>query len=294
MQGNVAKVLVCLVALAGAGPTPELEPKSDKKFFKTDYPDDKRPTIKNHFGHPYPKVQDDSRYDKDYTKDENDDGGYWKAQMTYDTLKNKVAKEKTEMKMALDKETEEEKELQVAKSAQAKAERDANAAQKKESAAANDRQDADKVHDKAKDNLDVATEEVEKEVKDLEDCKKQLTAAKAKLKATLAEKEAAEGHKKDKDQVEAAAEKDEQAAQKSAEELKLAMEKEHAEHALALKEAEKEKKDIANAEEDLAAQANKLRKYRRADPDGGVYRSGSRKMQVASALLLAVYTTLVL
>merc|ERR1719386_260726 len=86
---------------------PELEPQSDKKFFGKDYPDDVRPKVKNHFGHPYPKVQDDSRYDKDYVKDENDDGGYWKAQMEYDRLKAKVAKEKQQMQKALEKETEE-------------------------------------------------------------------------------------------------------------------------------------------------------------------------------------------
>jgi hypothetical protein len=84
---------------------------SDKKFFKKDYPDDKRPVVHNHFDHPYPKVQDDERYDKDYIKDENDDGGYWKAQMEYDRLKNKGAAEKEQMEKALEKSRKKYREL---------------------------------------------------------------------------------------------------------------------------------------------------------------------------------------
>merc|ERR1719428_2633660 len=76
---------------------PELKPKSDNKFFGKDYPDDKRPPPTHHFDYPYPELQDDSRYDKDYVKDENDDGGYWKVQMEYDRLKNKVNNEKEEL-----------------------------------------------------------------------------------------------------------------------------------------------------------------------------------------------------
>merc|ERR1719316_1159898 len=70
---------------------PELTPKSDKKFFGKDYPDDKRPTANDHFSHPFPEVQDDHHYDKDYVKDKNDDGGAWHAQMSYDTARVKVS-----------------------------------------------------------------------------------------------------------------------------------------------------------------------------------------------------------
>merc|ERR1719240_1108155 len=135
---------------------PELDPTSDKKFFGKDYPDDVRPPVHHHFDHPYPTVQDSERYDKDYVKDENDDGGYWKAQMEYDALKNKLAKEKKEMAAALAKETEEQKEMEKAKSAEDDAEKAAEAAEKSEDAAADDRKKADAAHDTMKDHLDEA------------------------------------------------------------------------------------------------------------------------------------------
>jgi len=295
MQHNVEKVLIILVAVndfaTASGIEPELSPKSDKKFFKTDYPDDIAPAVHNHFGHPYPSVQDDDRYDNDYVKDENDDGGYWKAQMEYDRLKNKLAEEKEQAQKALAKETEEEKELEAAKAAEAQAEKDANSAAAKENEAANDRANADKAHERVKNSMDEATEEVEKEVTDLADCKKQLAEAKAKLKEMLAEKEAAEAKKLAKDEAEKAAEEDEKTAEKSVEELKAAMDKEYGEYQAALKDVEKEKKDVDQAEKGLAESANKLRKYRRADPDGGVYevgQNGTGKKQTIFAFIIAL------
>merc|ERR1719379_2454677 len=67
---------------------PELKPESHEKFFKKDYPDDRRPAVYHKFDYPYPTVQDSEDFDKDYTEDKNDDGGYWKTQMDYDKLKN--------------------------------------------------------------------------------------------------------------------------------------------------------------------------------------------------------------
>lgn len=78
-----------------AGIHPELSPKSDKKFFGKDYGADMRPGIDAapKWTAPYPKVQSPEKYDKDYVKDENADGGHWKAQMDYDTLKMKYYKQ---------------------------------------------------------------------------------------------------------------------------------------------------------------------------------------------------------
>merc|ERR1719240_1186518 len=273
---------------------PELDPTSDKKFFGKDYPDDHRPPVYAHekkiFSHPYPTVQDSDRYDKDYVKDENDDGGYWKAQMEYDALKNKLAKEKKEMAKALAKEHEEEKEFGAAQAAEEAAEKKAEAAEKKEEAAENERQDADAKHDKIQDYLDEATDEVEKEVKDLEDCKKQLQEAKAKLKALLAEKDAADKKKGDSDAAETAAEEKEKAAEKTAAEFLKEYNKEKDEQAAALHDVEKEKADVKRAEENLAKQAENLRKYRHADPDGGVYevKSGGALYGSSLAALLLV------
>lgn len=78
-----------------AGIHPELSPKSDKKFFGKDYGADMRPSIDAapKWTAPYPKVQSPEKFDKDYVKDENADGGHWKAQMDYDTLKMKYYKQ---------------------------------------------------------------------------------------------------------------------------------------------------------------------------------------------------------
>merc|ERR1711881_515397 len=72
---------------------------SDKKFFDKDYPADRRPVADKYyvFDHPYPAVQDSGDYDKDYVKDENSDGGRWKAQMDYDTLRSKIRKAKDKL-----------------------------------------------------------------------------------------------------------------------------------------------------------------------------------------------------
>merc|ERR1719321_2451957 len=125
---------------------PELDPTSDKKFFSKDYPDDRRPPIYSHehklMDYPYPTVQDSDRYDKDYVKDENDDGGYWKAQMEYDAMKNKLAKEQREYKEALAKAAREKAEMEKAKAAH-------EAAMAKEAAAAEEEHKADAAHDKA-------------------------------------------------------------------------------------------------------------------------------------------------
>merc|ERR1719460_2357442 len=81
---------------------PKLDPESHNFFFGKDYPNDMDSTghIKAKFGHPYPAVQDTDVFDKDYVKDENSDAGEWKAQMTYDLLRTKIAKQKDQYKKA--------------------------------------------------------------------------------------------------------------------------------------------------------------------------------------------------
>merc|ERR1719271_2014027 len=125
------------------GITPELDPISDTKFFKKDYPDDYRPGPYNHFGYPYPTVQDSDHYDKDYVEDKNDDGGYWKAQMEYDGIRNKLTKEKEQLRKALAKEKEEMDELKKAVEDEKKAEAEAVAAEKVENKAEADHAEAE-------------------------------------------------------------------------------------------------------------------------------------------------------
>merc|ERR1719261_297737 len=111
-MGQKFLVLGALLLLAGSanavrsGVSPKLEPVSDKKFFGADYPDDHSPKSKMHFGHPYPEVQDDDRYDRDYVTDKNDDGGHWEAQMEFDKYKNRLRTQKQDLKEAVEKEQE--------------------------------------------------------------------------------------------------------------------------------------------------------------------------------------------
>jgi len=46
------------------------------------------------FAYPYPKIQQSSEFDYDYTKDDNGDNGHWKLQMNYDITRHKAGKAK--------------------------------------------------------------------------------------------------------------------------------------------------------------------------------------------------------
>lgn len=77
--------------------SPELIPKSHKKFFDKEYPVDDSPSPKGlGFGQPYPIVQDSNDFDKDYVKDSNKDDGLFEAQVEYDSLRNRLANAKIE------------------------------------------------------------------------------------------------------------------------------------------------------------------------------------------------------
>merc|ERR1712129_614274 len=124
---------------------PKLDPESHKFFFGKDYPDDMDSTghIKPKFGHPYPAVQDTDAFDKDYVKDENSDAGEWKAQMTYDFLRTKIAKQKNQYKKAKEAEDETHNKLDEARKRQETAAKAAAEAEKK-AEDANDRLDKSK------------------------------------------------------------------------------------------------------------------------------------------------------
>lgn len=272
--------------------SPELEPVSDKKFFKADYPDDRRAPQFHKFGYPYPTVQDTEEYDKDYVEDKNHDGGYWKAQMEYDMLKNKLVKEKQELADAIAKEIKEKNDLEKARKAELDAEHEAEHAEdmaKKAQAKA-------EAADAAPVDVNAGAEKVEAEITDLEECKKQLAMAKAKLKKLLDEKKMAEKTKVETAKnettaaaLEAAAEKDEEAAEKK-------VNAEDKEHALSLKTYEEELADVKKVEIDFEKASKDVRKYRRAphvDDNGGVYETHRGSATRASLLisgLLAVST----
>merc|ERR1719346_902646 len=95
--------------------------KSDKKFFgppfPADYPHDQQPRASRRVfekGQPYPKVQEQGFFDKDYVKDENGDGGEWKAQMDYDTARTKIDRTKKQKEAAEKKAEAEHKDVDEA------------------------------------------------------------------------------------------------------------------------------------------------------------------------------------
>merc|ERR1719487_2206007 len=99
MTSNPARIVVASLALLGAVAAtdlrgggriePPLEPTSHKQFFDKDNAWDDRsgPTD---FKYPFPHVQQSLKYDSDYVKDENSDGGLWSAQNDYDMLRAKL------------------------------------------------------------------------------------------------------------------------------------------------------------------------------------------------------------
>merc|ERR1719188_260022 len=93
---------------AGRIVPPLVDVDTDKKFFgppfPADYPHDIQPHALRDFKKgpvkPYPKMQTEEFFDKDYVKDENGDGGQWKAQMDYDNARTKVERAKQQRRVA--------------------------------------------------------------------------------------------------------------------------------------------------------------------------------------------------
>lgn len=173
--------------------TPNLHPESDKKFFGKDYPDDLRPKVVNQFDHPYPSVQDSSDYDKDYVKDENNDNGEWTAQMEYDRLKNKLAREKDMIQKAKAKMEEEKWEWEQVKKFEGDAEKAARKAEGDSANAAGKAAGAEGAAGDSAAGIDAETSSVEKETDDLKGCEKELQHAKKMLKNLREEINSAEG-----------------------------------------------------------------------------------------------------
>lgn len=169
---------------------PSLEPTSDKRFFNKDYPADHRAVVDEHyvFGHPYPAVQDNSDYDSDFIKDENEDGGNWQAQMNYDILRRKIAEAKDKLERLLKDLQEKKKSWQKVTDKYAEA---SKAEDKTEEAKKLADQRAAGTKEKLRKMQNEVTEqvgEVNKEMTDLDECKKQLAETRRKLEELLKEK----------------------------------------------------------------------------------------------------------
>lgn len=254
--------------------SPDLAPTvsgSDKKFFTKDYQRDVRPVVGNHyvFGHPYPAVQDTGDYDSDFVKDENNDGGRWKAQMDYDILRHKITeaeKKLEELKNKLEQGAETWKKFSTdykhasaseegAAALRKKAEREAaEAAARVNELEGRSSADGTKVGGKV--GRQVA--EVNEEMADLEKCKEELAKAKQKLKDLLAEKEKIDGKNtkigEDNEAAKAQADKDNA---ESAKKAKAAKEE-------AKKQQEEEAKKMTKEEAKAAEKARKAKKAREA------------------------------
>merc|ERR1719265_2062055 len=154
--------------------SPELEPVSHKDFFGRDYPDDHSPRVDHHFTHPFPEVQDSDAYDKDYVRDQNDDGGEWKAQMEYDNARNKLAKERAEAEAAKKKEQGAKAGVDAAKDKEAAAEKDATDHEGKAAAAEESEKIAEGGAGEGGDSLAAAKAALEKEEEDFKKCREEL------------------------------------------------------------------------------------------------------------------------
>jgi len=252
--------------------------QSDKKFMKRDYPDDSRPEVTKYhtqydFTHPFPQLQEDSKYDDDFVSDENNDGGDWKAQEEYDRLRIKIAKVKAEMDRLKVRLKEEESELQDAIDNEKEAE---VASKKAEEKADRLKKLADEAQDKLErlnaGRMEKAEDGMKEEMSDLEKCKKELAKAKAELEKLLKAKKNAksdiEAAKAKRDDTEEIAED----AEKLEKDLEEEVKEERAEYEHAKKEYEQDLKEVEKIEAQLERAAAKLRKYRRHnDADGGVY-----------------------
>jgi len=287
---------------------PDLDPTSHKTFFGKDYPDDLRPGVTGHhslkeFDHPYPAMQDTDDYENDYVKDENSDGGEWKAQMDYDSLRNKVRKEKREADAAKKKAEKEQQELDEARRAEEEARRKALEAQKRASEAAKRADEAGKkVQDLggkkgSKDgSIEDAIRQVEKESEDLEKCKEELEKARQRLKKLMEEREKAEKTKTEAEETEKPAREEQKKNNIQDMDYKQRIAKEQVEKRAAEKAYEQQMKELEDAEAELEQSQKRLRKYRKdgTDDDGGVYEKKDKPKSAASTVfvILPVLTSL--
>lgn len=266
---------------------PELEPKSDNKFMHDDYPSDQRPAADGmRFEHPYPVVQESADYDADYVKDENDDNGQWKAQMDYDAMRVKYRKEKQEMLEAKKIMDKEKQELEKAKELEQIAEDKAEEAEAAADKARGEAEIAENKYQDARAATAGASEKVDQELTDLEECKKELAEAKRKLQELLDARPSGHGsasaHGGGYDDI---SDKVAEAQAKEEQHEKIVAD-EQAEHMAALKHLKEQEALMKDIKERMKMAEERVRKYRRdpeyVDPDGGVYRHTTPKPKVKS------------
>lgn len=262
---------------------PKLEPASHKVFYKHDYPVDLSPKPLHDFSHPFPIVQDSEDYDKDFVKDENNDGGEWKVQEEYDRLRGRLAQARDIAAKMEDKEYAKAHQLREAEAAERaaraksaaalKAKTDAEARAAKKLKAAEGKYDEAMSKKVGRYGVANQTTDVEKEIKDMEDCQKELTEARKKLKELQEER----------DRAEAVLDKT-KASEQSADDQAMSDEKveasaegvvadDESKYKVAHQKYEKEHAEMLSTQAEFKKAEARLRKFRQkaVDPDGGVY-----------------------
>jgi len=254
---------------------PELDPVSSKRFFKKDYPDDLRPASTHRFSFPFPSVQDSEDYDKDFVKDENNDGGEWKAQLEYDRLRVKLRKEQEALKRLQGKKNQDDGALKDAEDEERSAEDKWKAAQDKTKASSGKAEQAQQDLDRMNQDIPQYTNKVDGAVAGLKECEEELERARARLKALTQERDAALKQRSSADSVRKDAEKSEVSAEEGVSVSKKKTAAAQEEYDAAKKNLDKHESVIASMERQMKEAENKVRKFRHesVDQDGGVYRA---------------------
>jgi len=214
---------------------PDLDPKSDKKFFGKDYPYDVSHRTKIDVPYPYPVVQASAAYDKDYTKDENHnqkDGTNWELQLKHAKAVSDAAADVERLQAKL-----------------AKEKKDVHDATPKKEA-------------EMPDEVGLASKDVEGGVSTLEDCKDKLEAAKKKLQKLQDDALAAEKQVKDAESADEKALKDEQDAEAKAAGLVAVIDAAQSAHEKAEGHLEEEKDKLKDVEAQEKGFEERLRNFR--------------------------------
>lgn len=243
---------------------PNLDPKSDKKFFGKDYPYDVSHRTNIDVPYPYPVVQAAAAYDKDYTKDENNnrkDGTNWELQLKHakavsdaaaevDRLQAKLAKEKKDVKDSVPTTT-------------------------------------------MPDQIDLASKDVEAGIVHLEGCKEELEAAKKRLQQLQDSALAAEKQVKDATEADKKAMEDEQAAEAKAASLSAVIDEAKSAHEKADDHLATEKEKLDSVSEQEKGFEQRLYNFRRGPttttqaPPPPPERSGAAGISIVASAALA-------
>lgn len=274
---------------------PALAPVSDKKFFDgahADYPTDTRPIVPDQFSYPYPHLQDDTIYDKDYVTDENKDDGYWAAEERYSRIRTEMTQIKDNVIKAKAEAVKKKKEVEAAEAEAKKAQATAVAAETEEEKAEAIEKEADKNSTALNGTIASQEDTVSKEMADLEDCKKELSEAKKKLKELVDEAEKTEAAEALSEAEKGDLEKKLAAAEKEEEDLANRIAEERGEAQAKERTYQEEVAHAKELETELEQAAKKLRSSRAKNNGGTHAHSAAPQASLTTVVCLGVAASL--